>query len=152
MLPPRTTEDFSVCRSSPDMILYFIFQQSARLIADLPRSVCSSRRRIADGESLPDQRPRLQPPVLGTFRKLYGLASRLKGEMGHPRGIFDAFLELGVLHHAFEQAGARHQNEILLFVAERISLARFFGGSEKIAAVEVQVPAVDADRTGTAVV
>ena len=44
-------------------------------------------------------------------------------EMRHPGRIFDLFLQLGVLDHAFEQARARHQDVILLLFAQLVGHA-----------------------------
>ena len=41
--------------------------------------------------------------------------------MRHPRRIFDLFVQLRVLNHAFQQACPRHQDVILLLFTQLVS-------------------------------
>ena len=126
--------------------------KSGRLFAEIARGIEAGGGRAANRQPLPDERTRQEPAILGAPREFDGLLRRFEREMRHPRGVFDLLLQLGVFDHAFEQARPGHQDVVCFLLTELVGLAGLVVGVVQIAAVEMQVAAIHADRSGAAMV
>ena len=134
------------------MVLLFVLQQVPRLVTNLPRRIQAARRRRAQRHPLPYQRPRQQTPILGLTRTLHRFFCRLQRAMCHPRRIFNLFFQHRVLHHALQQAGAGHQNAVVLLQTQFHRVQRLGRCLLQVPRIQHQMTPVHAHRSRPAIV
>jgi len=93
--------------------------------------------------------------VLGVFSSFHRFTRVITGSLRmfpRVRIAFYLFFQLGIFHFALEQSGARHQDGIVLLLADIISLLRLRTGIIQVSTIKVQQPAVLIDAANAMMV
>ena len=93
--------------------------------------------------------------MLGMLCKIDRLLTELESTASVATGISaatDLFLYLRVFDHALQNAGAAHQNVVLLFVGHVVRGTGVFFGALKVSAIEVKVGGVEVNGADSVMV
>jgi hypothetical protein len=126
-----------------------------RQIIRLARRFRIVKKRIALGQSLPEVGIREQKMMLGMLGQIDRLLTELEGaarmasRIGAPANLF---FHLRIFNHALQNARPAHQNVVVLCFGHLVGRGRFFLGTLKISAIEVDIRGIQINRADSVMV